>query len=86
MDEDQIAKLGDKMKEVYGDVEAQASGAADQASGQVQRAHRSSKGGKRKSADTIEAQLGSFVKERPLAALLAAAGLGYALSRLTGRR
>lgn len=86
MDEDQINKLGEKMKDVYDDVQAHAEGAADQASRRVRNAYGSAKGGARDAAGTFEAQMGSFVKERPLTALLAAAGLGYLLFRLTQHR
>lgn len=86
MDEDQIHKLGDKMKDVYDDVQAHAEGTADQAKSELQNAYGSAKNAAREGADTMEAQLGSFVKQRPMTALLAAAGLGYVFSRLTHRR
>lgn len=86
MDEDQIQKLGDKMKDVYEDVQANAEGKADEAAGQLQSAYGSAKAAARDGAGTFEAQLGSFVRERPVTALLAAASLGYVLSRLTNRR
>lgn len=94
MDSDRIeglaADLGGKMRAVYGDVvgdtQAQAEGRAEQASGQVQNAYGSAKDAVREGAGAMEDQLGSFVRERPITALLAAAGLGYVLSRLTHRR
>lgn len=93
MDSDRIegitASLGGKMKEVYGEVAgdagAQAEGRADQVSGRLQNAYGSAKDAVRDGAGSMEAQLVSFVKERPLVAVLAAAGLGYAFSRLTHR-
>lgn len=94
MDEDRIkgsiTDLGGKMKDVYGDIagdaRTQAQGKADQVSGHVQNAYGSAKDTAREAAGTMEKQLGSFVKERPMVAVLAAAGLGYVLSRLTHRR
>lgn len=83
MDEDQVNKLGEKMKAVYADVVDDAgtavAGGAKKTSRQVQRA-RNSAG--RAGSGTLEAQVTSFVRERPVVALLAAAGVGYVLSRL----
>ena len=94
MDEDRIkgaaTDFGGKVKDAVGgltgDAKTQAEGKADQASGQLQNAYGSAKDGAREAADTLEAQLGSFVKERPLTAMLSAAGIGSVLSRLTQRR
>lgn len=89
MDDDQITQLGSKMKDVYGDLAddagKQIEGKADQVSGQLQGAYGSAKDGALQAAGTLEAQLGSFVKERPVVALLGAAGLGWMLSRLARR-
>ena len=93
MDEDRIkgaaTDFGGKVKDavggIGGDAKTQAEGKADQVSGQLQNAYGSAKDGAREAADTLEAQLTSFVKERPLTALLSAAGLGWVLSRLTQR-
>lgn len=94
MDSDRVEgvvnQLGGKMKEVYGEVAgdtgSRAEGRADQASGRLQNAYGSAKDAAREGAGTMEAQLASFVKERPFVALLAAAGLGYVYSRMTRGR
>ena len=94
MDEDRIkgaaTDFGGKLKEAIGgavgDTGTKAEGKADQASGQLQNAYGSAKDGARETADTLEAQVVSFVKERPLVALLSAAGVGWMLSRLMQRR
>lgn len=91
MDSDRVEglvnQLGGKMRQVYGEVAddagARAEGRADQVSGRVQNAYGSAKDSLRDGAGSMEAQLASFVKERPLVALLAAAGLGYVYSRMT---
>lgn len=94
MDEDRIkgaaTDLGGKAKDTIGsltgDAKTQAEGKADQASGQLQNAYGSAKDSAREAAGTIEEQISSFAKERPLVALLSAAGVGWMLSRLTQRR
>ena len=87
MDEDQAHKLGDKMKEVYADVVhdtgTQVSTRTNQASRKVQRKLKSGRAAQ--GGGTLEAQVVSFVKERPIVALIAAAGVGYLLSRVAGR-
>ena len=89
MDEDQAHKLGDKMKEVYADIVhdtgTEVSTRANQASRRVQRRLNSGRRAARGGTDTLEAQIVSFVKERPIVALIAAAGVGYLLSRVAGR-
>ena len=83
------AQLGGKAKDVLGgltgDAKTQAEGKADQVSGQVQNAYGSAKDGAREAAGTLEAQITSFTKERPVVALLSAAGVGWVLSRLMRR-
>lgn len=94
MDEDRIkgaaTNLGGKAKDAIGsltgDAKTQAEGKADQVSGQLQNAYGSAKEGAREAAETLEAQVASFVKERPVTALLSAVGIGWVLSRLTQRR
>ena len=86
MDEDQIAKLGDKMKSVYDDVQAHAEGTADQAGSQLRAAYGSAKDTANEAAGTLGDQFDSFMKEQPLAALLTAAGVGYVLAFLIYRR
>ena len=88
MDEDQAHKLGDKMKEVYADVVhdtgTEVSTRPNQASRKLQKKFKSGRAA-RGGAGTLEAQVVSFVKERPIVALIAAAGVGYLLSRLAAR-
>ena len=85
MDENQVNKLGEKMKQVYADV-VEDTGAETGTSGRQLRTTRDQAAGvARRGANTLEAQVTSFVKERPITALLAAAGAGYVLSRLTSR-
>jgi len=93
MDEDRIkgaaTNIGGKVKDaaggLLGDSKTQAEGKADQASGQVQNAYGSAKDAVRESADTLGTQVDSFVKGRPMAALLGAVGVGYVLARLMHR-
>ena len=93
MDEDRIkgaaTDLGGRAKDaigsLIGDKRTQAEGKADQASGQLQNAYGSAKDGAREATGTLEAQITSFTKERPLVALLSAAGIGWVLSRLMRR-
>lgn len=93
MDEDRIkgaaTDLGGKVKDAVGDLtgdaKTQAEGKSDQVSGQLQNAYGSAKDSAREAADTLEAQLSSFVRDRPLVALLSAAGVGWVLSRLMQR-
>lgn len=86
MDEDQINKLGDKMKTVYDDVQAHAEGTADQASGQVQKAYGSAKRAAKKAAGSAGGEMDSLMSQQPFAALLAAVGVGYVLAYLIHRR
>ena len=94
MDEDRIqgaaTNLGGKVKDavggLVGDSKTQAEGKADQVSGQVQNAYGSVKDAVQEGADTLGAQLDSIIKEKPMLALLAAAGVGYVLSLLLHRR
>ena len=94
MDEDRIkgaaTDLGGKVKDAVGgltgDSGTQASGKADQVSGQVQNAYGSAKDAVREGADTLGTQIDGLVKEKPMMALLAAAGVGYVLFLLTRRR
>ena len=93
MDEDRIkgaaTDLGGRAKDAIGsltgDKKTQAEGKADQASGQLQNAYGSAKDGAREAAGTLEEQITSFTKERPVVALLSAAGVGWVLSRLMRR-
>ena len=94
MDEDRIkgtaTNIGGKVKDVVGgamgDHRTQAEGKADQISGQLQNAYGSAKGSAQEVADTLGTQVDGFLKERPVAALFSAVGLGYALALLVHRR
>ena len=85
MDEDQVNKLGEKMKQVYGEVVEGADAKAGAAGRQLRTTRNQAAGAARRGAGTLEAQAVSFVKEQPIIALLAAIGVGYVLSRLTSR-
>ena len=85
MDEDQVNKLGEKMKQVYGEVVEDAGAEAGSAGRQLRTTRSQAAGAARKGAGTLEAQAASFVREQPIIALLAAAGVGYVLSRLASR-
>lgn len=93
MDEDRIkgsaTDIGGKVKDaaggLLGDNKMQAEGKADQMSGQLQNAYGSAKDTARDAADTLGEQVDSLLKERPMVALLGAAGVGYVLARLMHR-
>lgn len=85
MDEDQVNKLGEKMKQVYPDVVEEAGAEASTAGRQLRTTRDQAAGAARNGGGTLEAQVASFVQERPITALLAAVGAGYILSRLTSR-
>lgn len=85
MDEDQVNKLGEKMKQVYPDVVEEAGAEASAAGRQLRTKRDQVASVARRDAGTLEAQVASFVKERPITALLAAVSAGYVLSRLTPR-
>ncbi len=91
MDEDRFkgaaTNVGGKVKDAVGgltgDTKTQAEGKFDQVSGQVQNAYGSAKDAIRDEAGSLGAQLDDFMKEHPLASLLAAGGVGYLLAKLT---
>ncbi len=93
MDEDRMkgaaSNIGGKVKDAVGgltgDTKTQAEGKLDQAVGQAQNAYGSAKDQVREGASAMGAELDSFMSERPVAALLAAVGIGYALARLMHR-
>lgn len=93
MDEDRIkgiaTDLGGKAKDaagaLLGNSKTQAEGKADQAKGQLQNAYGSAKDTVREEAGTLGAQVDSLVRERPVAALFGAVGIGYVLARLMHR-
>ena len=82
--------LGGKVKDVLGgllgDTRTQAEGKADQFAGRAQYAYGSAKDGVQDTVDELGSQLGGFVRERPVVALISALGIGYVLSRLLSRR
>ena len=93
MDEDRITgaatNIGGKVKDAVGgltgDTKTQAEGKMDQATGQLQNTVGSAKDAVREGASTMGAELDSLMSERPMMALLIAAGVGYLLARITHR-
>ena len=93
MDEDRIkgtatsigGKVKDAMGSLTGDTKTQADSKVDQVGGQLQDAYGSAKDTVREGAGTLGTQFDGFMKERPMVALLSAAGLGYVLARLMHR-
>ncbi|MGI4942410.1 MAG: CsbD family protein, partial [Janthinobacterium lividum] len=69
-----------------GDTKTQAEGKADQAKGRVQNTYGSAKDNVSEVADSLGSQLDTFLKDKPVAALLSAVGVGYVLARLMHRR
>ena len=96
MDEDRIkGTMSDLMGEakdatggLTGDTRTQAEGKFDQVKGRVQNAYGSAKDslGNSDVVRSFGADLQRFTKERPLLALLLAAGVGYGLRSYTRRR
>ena len=93
MDEDRITgaatNIGGKVKDAVGgltgDTKTQAEGKMDQATGQLQNTIGSAKDAVREGASTMGAELDGFMSEKPMMALLIAAGMGYLLARITHR-
>jgi len=93
MDEDRMkgaaSNIGGKVKDAVGgltgDTKTQAEGKLDQVTGRAQNAYGSAKDQAREGASTMAAELDNFMSERPMAALLAAVGVGYVLGRLMHR-
>ena len=86
-------KVKDAVGGLTGDSKTQAEGKADQLSGKVQRGYGQVKDAAQGYADsaqemagTLGEQLDTAMKEKPLAALLIAGGVGYVLSYLLHRR
>ncbi len=69
-----------------GDSETQAEGSADQVSGQLQNVGGSAKNSAQEAAGMLGAQLDSFMKGRPMAALFSAVGAGYPSALILHRR
>ena len=93
MDEDRVkgaaTNIGGKVKDAVGgltgDTKTQAEGKMDQATGQLQNTIGSAKDAVQEGASTMGAQLDSFMSEKPMTALLIAAGVGYLFARVTHR-
>ena len=93
MDEDRIkgaaTNIGGKVKDAVGDLtgdtKTQAEGKMDQATGQLQNTVGSAKDAVREGASTMGAELDGFMSEKPMMALLIAAGMGYLIARITHR-
>ena len=94
MDQNRIegaaTNIGGKVKDtvggLIGDTKMQAGGKADQVSGQLQNAYGSAKDSASEAVSTLGTQIDGFIKDKPVMALLSAAGVGYVLARLTHRR
>ncbi len=101
MDEDRISGTAQEMKgkakeaigNMAGDAKSQAEGYVDQISGAAQRTFGQARDTLRDAAGSLQEQAGTLgdyidetIQERPLMALLAAAGVGYILSLLIHRR
>jgi len=88
MDGDRIkgatTNLGGKAKDAAGGLLGDSKTQAE-AKGQLQNAYGSAKDTLREKADTLGTQVDSLTKERPVTALLGAAGVGYVLARLMHR-
>ena len=93
MNEDRMkgtaTNMGGKVKDAVGgltgDTKTQAEGKMDQATGQLQNTLGSAKDAVQEGASTMGAQLDSFMSEKPMTALLIAAGVGYLFARVTHR-
>lgn len=69
----------------FGDDKTQAEGKMDQASGKLQHAYGSAKSAVQDAVGDpsgLVEEIGDFVQERPVLALLSALGVGYVLGRL----
>lgn len=93
MDEDRVAgaakEFGGKVKDAVGgavgDSGTEAQGKADRALGVVQNAYGSAKDAVRDNAGGVLEEIEDFVQERPVLALLAAAGVGFMLGQIIDR-
>lgn len=91
MDEDRIkgaatnlqGKVKSTVGSLTGDSKTEADGKTDEIGGKLQNAYGSAKEAISDQAGTLGTQLDGFMKERPMMALLAAAGVGYVLAFLT---
>jgi len=86
MDENQIDKLGSKMRDVYADVASEAPvptrGASQRSSRRLRKNRTFGRASGRKPAPTPRGAAGNLITQHPVASLLIAAGVGYVLARL----
>ncbi len=85
MDENQIDKLGSKMRDVYADVASEApvpATAPKHPSRRLRKQRSFARSSGRTAAAAPRSGAGGFVTQRPIASLLLAAGVGYVLARL----
>ena len=86
MDENQIDKLGSKMRDVYADVASEAPvptrGMSKRPSHRLRKSRTFGSASGRKPAPTPRGATGNLITQHPLASLLIAAGVGYVLAQL----
>jgi len=86
MDENQVNKLGSKMRDVYADVASEAPvptrGVPKRPSHRLRKSRTFGKVSRRKPASAPRGAAGSVITQHPVASLLIAAGVGYVLARL----
>lgn len=86
MDETQINKLGGKMRDVYADVASEMPVPAETApkhpSRRLRKSRTFARASGRSAAPTSGSAASGFVAQHPVASLLIAAAVGYALARL----
>jgi len=86
MDENQIDKLGSKMRDVYADVASEAPvptrGVSQRSSRRLRKNRTFGRAPGRKPTSAPRGAAGSLITQHPVASLLIAAGVGYVLARL----
>jgi len=86
MDENQIDKLGSKMRDVYAEVASEApvptGDVLKHPSHRLRKSRTFGRASGRKPAPTPRGTAGSGIAQHPVASLLIAAGVGYVLARL----
>ncbi len=85
MDEIQIDKLGSKMRDVYADVASETPVPATMPKHPSRRLRKNqsfARASARRAAPAFGSAAGGFVKQHPVASLLIAVGVGYALARI----
>ena len=81
MDEAQAGQLGSKMRDAYANIASEPAIVTEPSKKRVSRRLRKSSTFARH-ADGAASDYGTFVRQHPIASLLAAVGLGFLLSRL----